>query len=79
MLPDPHPGPPPNPKKSIVPKRETPNTYPCQGLREGELPDGMSEEEFANLAVADVEKIRKLAMKFRHRTGAHPSHAVNPA
>ena len=31
MLPDPHPGPPPKPKKSIVPKRETPNTYPCQG------------------------------------------------
>ena len=30
MLPEPHPGPPPNPKKSIVPKRETPNTYPCQ-------------------------------------------------
>ena len=30
MLPEPHPGPPPNPKKSIVPKRDTPNTYPCQ-------------------------------------------------
>ena len=30
LLPEPHPGPPPNPKKSIVPKRETPNTYPCQ-------------------------------------------------
>ena len=30
MLPEPHPGPSPNLKKSIVPKRETPNTYPCQ-------------------------------------------------
>ena len=31
LLPEPHPGPPPNPKKSIVPKRETPNTYPYKG------------------------------------------------
>ena len=30
LLPGPHPGPPPDPKKSIVPKRETPNTYPYQ-------------------------------------------------
>ena len=43
MLPDPHPGPPPNPKKSIVPKRETPNTYPCQGPAPGNKPMGTGE------------------------------------
>ena len=32
LLPEPNPGMPPDSKKSIVPKRETPNTYLCQPL-----------------------------------------------
>ena len=38
MLPEPHPCPPPDPKKSIVPKRETPNTYPYQQGSRGARP-----------------------------------------
>ena len=50
LLPEPHPGPPPNPKKSIVPKRETPNTYPCQGF-----PPALGERQQGELRAAVQE------------------------
>ncbi len=55
--------------QSLRPGEDLSTGIAMENYANGELPEGMSEEEFANLAFQDVEKIRKLAMKLRRRTG----------
>ena len=54
--------------RELVPREDLDTRISMRDYAWGETPEGMSDREFAEQALEDTEKIRKLAMRLRRRT-----------
>ena len=65
--------------RRLLPPEDTATQAPIEAYDQREPPEGMTPRAFTDLALADIEKTRKLAMRLRRRTKADADQANPPS